>query len=333
MDRPRHKRRDPQRTGPLRNAGEAWREGEPRRDPGGPRDDAASSGVRAGYRVIDEQIRRGRRMAQELDDEPRYDDRHDRERRRRPRYDEEEPRSRFGDGGRRLFAMPLRHLERLVREILLQIVSARPDPWKLAELLFRLQIEAISELARLGFGSLGMATPRWGDSFAEDADRVTHDIDETLDEIEDEEEEEPEDEREDEPWVWPAAPSAPTVIRTTVPIPVYVSSHERTEIDLDLPAGAQSLELEIESPLASGIDHPLLPAFGAAVVALAGGPAILRVTVPRDLPAGRYQRRVLIRATGEPVGTLTVQVGPLPQVSPKARPRTSPKAGPKASKP
>src|SRR5436190_13309623 len=135
MHRPRHRRRDPQRTGPIRNAGEAWREGELRRDPGRPRDDAASSGVREGYRVIDEQIRRGRRMAQELgDEEPRTGERYGREPRRRPRYPEE-PRSEYGEerrsgygGGFRLFEMPLRHMERLVREILKQIVSARPDP-------------------------------------------------------------------------------------------------------------------------------------------------------------------------------------------------------------
>jgi hypothetical protein len=321
MDRPRHKRRDPNRTGPIRNAGEAWREGEPSRDSSRRRGDAASSGVREGYRLIDEQIRRGRQMAQELGDEPRAGERsarYDRERRRpeypgEPRYrDGEEPGSRHGGGPLHLLGMPLRHLERLVREILRQVGSARPDPWRLAELLFRLQIEAISELARLGFGTLGMAAPRWGDSFEEDSDRVARDIDETLEEIEEEEEEELE--LEDEPWDWPAAPSAPATIRSTVPIPVYVWSHERTEIDLELPAGAQSLDLMVESLLVISTDQPSHPAFEAAFVALAYGPVILRIEVPRDLPAGRYRRRILVCGTGEPVGDLTVQVGIVPIV-------------------
>jgi len=267
--------------------------------------------------MIDEQIRRGRRMAQELDDEPWNDNRSDRERRRRSR-DYEEPRSGYGEepwprsggGGLGLLGMPLRHMERLAREILRQIVSVRPDPWRLIELIVRLQLEAIAELARLGFGTLGMAAPRWGDSFDENARRVDRDIDENLDEIEDMEEKELEDEEfEDDRWDWPAAPSVPAVIRSTVPIPVYVWSYERTEVDLELPAGAQSLELEIEPPLATGTDEPAQPAFAAELVALADGPVILRIEVPRDLPAGRYRRRILVRATGEPVGDLTVQVG------------------------
>jgi len=283
--------------------------------------------------VIDEQIRRGRRMAQELDDEPWSDDRggrHDRERRRRSR-DYEEPRSGYGEepwhrsGGDafRLLGMPLRHMERLIREILRQIVSVRPDPWRLIELLFRLQIELISELARLGFGALGTVSPRGGDAFDEDYRRVDRDIDETLDEIEDREyleddeiedrEEWEEEELEEEAWEWPAAPSVPTVIRSTVPIPIYVSAHERTEIDLELPPGAQSLELVVEPLLAAGTDQPPRPAFEAELVTLPDGPMILRIEVPRDLPAGQYRRRILVRATGEPVGGLIVQVGTLPK--------------------
>lgn len=331
MDRPRHRRKAPQRTGPIRNAREALREGEPWRDSAPRRGDAASSGVSEGYRVIDEQIRRGRQMAQELDDDPRSGNRYDPRQRRRSRYREEprsgygeEPWPRYGDGGGGIFGMPLRHMERLVREILLQIVSARPNPWRLGELILRLQIEMFSELARLGFSTLGMAAPSWGDSFEEDAERVERDIDETLDEIEEEEEIW---EEEDEPWDWPPAPSTPTTIRSTVPIPVYISSHERTEIDLDLPAGSQSLELEVEPLLISGTEPGVpAPAFEAEFVALEDGLAILRIEVPRDLPAGRYLRRILIRATDEPVGELTVQVGTIPPAAaPKAAPKTSPK--------
>jgi hypothetical protein len=273
--------------------------------------------VREGYRLIDEQIRRGRRMAEELDDEPWNDDRYDRQERRRPRYPDEprsgygeEHRSRSGGGGLGLLGMPLRHMERLVREIFRQIVSVRPNPWRLAELLFRLQIEAIAELARLGFGTLGMTAPRWGDSFDEDAAGIDRDIDENLDEMEELEEEE----IEDEPWDWPAAPSVPTVVRSTVPIPVYISSHERTEVDLELPAGAQSLDLVVEPTLATGT-QPALPPFEAEFVAPADWPMILRIEVPRDLPTGRYLRRVLVRSTGEPVGDLTVQVGIIPVVT------------------
>ena len=336
MDRPRRKRKDPQRTGPIRNAGEAWREREPRRDSARRREDAASGGVRDGYRVIEEQIRRGRRMAQELDDELRSDDRYDRERRRRSRdsgepglgYEPwsgygEEPWPRSGGDRYRLLGMPLRHLEHLVREILRQIVSLRPDPWRLIELLFRLQIELMSELARLGFGALGMTAPRWEGSYDDDARRAERDIDEDLDEIEDVEEE-----IEDELWDWPAAPSVPIVIRSTVPIPVYVWSYERTEIDLELPAGAQSLDLEIEPPLATGTDQSPHPAFEAELVTLSDGPVILRIEVPRDLPAGLYRRRVLVRATGEPVGNLTVQVGTAPDVAPP-RKAAAPKKGKK----
>jgi len=266
-------------------------------------------------------------MAQELGDEPRAGERYDRysRERRRPEYPgepryrhDEEPGSRRAGGPFHLLGMPLRHLERLVGEILRQVGSARPDPWRLAELLFRLQIEAISELARLGFGTLGtlgMAAPRWGDSFEEDADRVTRDLDETLEEIEEEWEDLEEDEVEDERFDWPAAPSVPATVRSTVPIPVWVSSHERTEIDLELPAGAQSLDLVVEPPLSAGAGQPPHPAFEAEFVALAYGPVILRIEVPRDLPAGRYRRRVLVRAMGEPVGDLTVQLGTIPVVT------------------
>lgn len=319
MDRPRHRRRDPRRTGPIRNAGEPWREGGFPRDPGRQGEDAASDGVREGYRVIEEQIRRGRRMAEKLDDEPWYGDRHDRERRQRSRYspenqtgyEEESPWSCSGGGGLGLLGMPLRHLDRLVREILRQISSARPDPWKLIELLLRLQIEAVAELARLGFGTLGMMSPRGGDSFDKDYRRVERDIDESLDEIDDMDDDPDEGEIEDELWDWPAAPSVPTVIRSTVPIPVHISTHERSEVDLELPAGAQSLDLVIEPPLATG-PEPALPAFEAEFIALSDGPVILRIEVARDLPAGVYRRRVLVRATGEPVGDLTVQIGTIP---------------------
>ncbi len=347
MDRPRHRRRDPQRTGPIRNAGEAWRKGAP--DPREPEDDPASSGVREGYRVIDEQIRRGRRTAADLGPEPRAGQRRRSGERRRPSgysdrpFDRdsascsEEPRSRYGDepwhrhgDGFRFLSMPMRHLERLLREILQQIGSARPDPWRLARLLFELQIEAIAELARFGFGSLGMVSPRWEDRFDEDVDRVARDIDETLEEVEEEWEGLEEEEIEDERFDWTAAPSVPTTVRSTVPIPVYVVSHDRTEVDLELPPGAQSLDLAVEPQVMTGTDQYPHPAFAAIFVPLAYGPLILRVEVPRDLPAGVYPRRVVIRATGEPVGTLTVQVGTLPitpELSPKASPKPRPRAG------
>lgn len=339
MNRPRYRRRDPQRTGPIRNAGGVLRQGEPWQDPAGPGDDAASSGVREGYRVIDEQIRRGRRMAQELDDEPRTGGPYDRERRRRSRHGEEprsgyreEPRSGYGEepwsrhGGDpfQFLGLPMRQLERLVREILRQIGSARPDPWRLATLLFQLQIEAVAELARFGFGTLGRVPPRWRDSFEEDADRVARDVDETLEEIEEDWEELEEEEIEDERFDWKAAPSVPATVRSTVPIPVYVWSHERTEIELDLPPGAQSQDLAVELPRAVGTGEPPAPAFEAEFVALADGPVILRVEVPRDLPAGLYPRRIVTRVLGEPVGTLTVQVGTLP-TTPELDPKSSPK--------
>jgi hypothetical protein len=301
----RHRRRDPQRTGPIRNAAEAWREGETSRDPER-RDDDASRGVREGYRVIEEQIRRGRRMAQALDGEDRRAD--SPRGRRRPR-EEDQGWNREPRGGFRFLESQMRRTERLVREILRQISSARPDPWRLSELVFRLYVESVSDLVLLGFDAFGALAPRRGDRFEEDVERIDRDIEESF-----EEEDDFEGESDSEPWDWPAPPSAPTVIRATVPIPVYIVSHERTEIDLDLPAGSQSLELEIERPMASGVDHRLRPAFEAELVALADGPAILRLEVPRDLPTGRYQRRVLIRATGEPVGTLTVQVGTDPVV-------------------
>ncbi len=338
MDRPRRKRRDPQRTGPIRNAGGALRDEEPWREPVWQSHDAASNGVREGYRVIDEQIRRGRRMAQELDDEPQSDDRYDR-RRRRSR-DDEEPWTGYGEeprpwsgGGLGLLGMPLRQMERLCREILRQIASVRPDPWKLIELLCRFQIEVIAEIARLGFGALGMVSPRGRDAFDEDVRRVERDIDESLDEIEEEDEG-----FEDEHWDWSAVPGVPAVIRASVPIPVWVWSHERTEIDLELPPGAQSLDLEVEPPRAVGTGEPPHPAFEADFVALADGPVILRVEVPRELPAGLYPRRIVTRATGEPVGTLTVQVGtilatPKPKPSPKPSPKPAPKPRARARKP
>jgi hypothetical protein len=256
--------------------------------------------------MVNEQIRRGHRMAQALDEEDRSDRWPHRERRRQPGYDEEDWR-RERRGGHHFLEMPMRHVERLTREILHQIGSARPSPWRLAELVLRLQLEAFSELTRLGFSALGGFAPRGEDYFEEDTAWVERDIDESYEEIQ---EEIWEEERESEAWDWPPAPSSPTTVRSTVPIPVYVSSHERTEIDLDLPAGSQSLELEVEPPPDSGAGRP---AFEAELVAFADGPVILRIEVPRDLPAGRYRRRVLIRATGEPVGNLTVQVGAPPE--------------------
>lgn len=307
MDRPRpprssrQHRRDPLRTGPIRNSGELLRDGE---RASARSSDAASRGVYEGYRVIDEQIRRGRRTAQALDDE----ERNDRYRQDRRRWPGEE--RRYG-----LLELPLRQIERLAREILRQIASARPDPWRLAELILRLQLEAFSELARFGFRALG-GSPRWEDPFDEDDGQIDRDLDERDDE-----------EAEGEPWFWPPAPSTPTTIRSTVPIPILVSSHERTEIDLDLPAGSQSLDLEIEPPRVVGTGEDPLPAFEAELILLADGPPILRVEIPRHLPAGRYLRRVLLAATGEAVGELTVQVGTVP----KPVPRT--KASPKARKP
>ena len=317
MHRPRHRRRDPQRSGPIRNPGGVLRQGEPGQDPAGPGDDAASSGVREGYRVIDEQIRRGRRTAQELEDEPWSQG----SRRARRSYEDEEPRSRYGEepwsrsrgGPFDLLGRPARQLERLVSEILRQIGSARPDPWRLATLLFQLQIEAVAEFARFGLGTLGVVPPRWENRF-DDVDRSERDVDESFEEIE-------EEDLQAEPWDWPP-PSVPTVIRASVPIPVYVWSHERTEIELDLPPGAQSQDLAVELPWAAGTDEPPAPAFEAEFVALADGPVILRVEVPRDLPAGLYPRRIVTRALGEPVGTLTVQVGTLPTTpEPDPKPR------------
>jgi hypothetical protein len=298
---PRHRRPDPQRTGPIRNAGEAWRDSERPYD-------AASNGVREGYRVIDEQIRRGHRMAQTLDEEDRSGGPPRRGQGRRSWHDEDdrryEPR-----GGYRIPETPMGQVGCLARDILRQIGSARPDPWRLAELILRLQLAAVSELARLGFSALGGFTPRYEDPLDEDVERIDRDIDESFDGIEDVQEEIWEEERETEPWDLPEAASAPVTIRSTVPIRISVSSHERTEIDLDLPAEAQSQELEIEAPRVSGATHRARPAFEAELAAHADGPAVLRVEVPRDLPAGRYRRRVLVRATGEPVGNLTVQVG------------------------
>lgn len=331
---PRQHRRDPLRTGPIRNSGELFRGGEPRRAPARSFD-AASRGVYEGYRVIDEQIRRGRRTAQALEDE----DRNERywgprrgQRRRWPRddwdvrdeRDERDDWRRDDRSGYNLLALPVRQIERLTREILRQIASVRPDPWRLAELIFRLQLEAFSELARFGIGALGGFSSRREDPFDEDVERIGRDIDERYEAIQDELDDE---EAEGGPWFWPPAPSAPTTIRTTVPIPILVSSHERTEIDLDLPAGSQSLELTIEPPMAVGAGELPLPAFGAELIALGEGPQILRIDVPRDLPAGRYLRRVLVAATGEAVGELTVQVGAVPKPGPRL------KARPKARKP
>lgn len=309
MDRPRRiKRRDPRRTGPIRNAGGAWREGEPWRDSAWPGDDAASRGVREGYRVIEEQIRRGRRMAQEIGEEAWDEGPYDRRRRRRPGFGGEEG-GRHGRGGFRFLEAQMRRTERLVQEILRQISSARPNPWRLAELVFRLYVESVSDLAFLGFDALA---PRREDCFDEETEWFDSD-EGCFDEFEDGEDDEDGEDLDGEPWDWPTS-GAPTVVRSTVPIPVHVSSHEQTEVDLDLPTGSQVRTFEVERPLTSGIAHPLRPAFDAELVALAGGLSILRIAVPHDLPAGRYQRRILSRATGEPVGTLTIQVGTVPAV-------------------
>jgi hypothetical protein len=315
MDRPRRRRRDPERTGPIRNSGEALRD-EPRRSAARSWEDAASSGVREGYRVIDEQIRRGRRMAQELEeDDDRFDPRRGGRRQRTQRT-----------GGARLVETQMRHIGLLMQEILRQLGSARPDPWRLSELVFRLYIESITELTRFGFDVLGGLTSPRRDRFDEDVAGIGRDFEESYSAIEEEDDEEIDwDEEDAGEWDWSSAPSAPTVIRSTVPIPVHVSAHKQTEIDLDLPAGSQSLELEVEPPPASSADTPALPAFEAEIVELPNGPAILRIEVPRELPDGHYRRRILIRATGEPAGNLTVQVGTVPKTGLQTAPKTGPK--------
>jgi hypothetical protein len=225
----------------------------------------------------------------------------------------------------------MRHLERLAREILDQVLSARPDPFRLAGLLFQLQIEAFSELARAGLGGWGGRRP---DHF--------HPIDP------DDEGEEHGHEPEGEPWWdWPAAPSAPTGIRSTVPIPVYVWSRVGTEIDLDLRPGSQDLDLRVErlrpvdsqpipvhvhtethtdpEPHTHTYVHGLLP---EAEFISVHGLTLLGVRVPPGQPAGRYRGVVRCWTGGEPLGTLTVEVEGIPTVITTVRPKTPPKKTP-----
>ncbi|HET9211535.1 MAG TPA: hypothetical protein VFR03_14100 [Thermoanaerobaculia bacterium] len=307
MHRPRHRRRDPQRTGPIRNAGGAWKGGGPSYDPLDPNDDdAASSGVYRGYSVINEQMYRGYRTAEEVGGEPRSHGPYGPERRERrpgPGYGEPRHRDRghwhrHGDhwdwhgGGPRFLSLPLRQLERLIDEILHQIGSARPDPFRLGGLLVQLQIEAVSELVRLGLG--GWMDPYRGEVYHQPG------FDEPW-----EPDEEPE---EDEPgWEWPAAPSSPVRVRATVPIPVYVWAEEGAEVDLDLRPGSQDLELRAEALQSVDAGHPAI--MDADFVPVAPGLTVLRVIVPPGQPSGRYRGVVRIRGAGRPVGTLTVEVG------------------------
>lgn len=332
MDRPRPRRPDPQRTAPRRNAGEAWRNPEP------PRDDGATRGVREGYRVIEEHIRRGRRAAEELDHE---EPNGARRRTRTDRDDPERDRRREEPGMLGFLADLMRRTERLVREVLRQLQSGRPDPWRLAELIFRLHVESVSDLAAFGFASVGAWSPYREDRFARDVDHIVDDIEETFEHLAETDDESDDNDEDDKPWAeartWPAGPHARTTIESTVALPVYVCSAVETHLQLDLSPDTPDRDLAVETLWPAPSDPPtaslsartktrsaakkarVQPKESAPsstshiseveILRLAGGPAILRLVVPRHLTQGRFHGRILRRSTGEPAGSLTVRLG------------------------
>lgn len=319
---PRHRRRPPRRTGPIRNAGEAFRDGIPPSGSAPPWDDAAAHGVREGYRMINEQIRRGHRAARELDGEDPY----------QPRAYAPYRGGRDSSSDFQPRPSDPQDVAGLVQEILRLLTSGRPSPWRLAELILRLQLAVVSQFAQLGLSTLGgfPAAPQpysrhsgyTGDDYLYRNARQAEQEVELYGEVLDWEEEDEEWEEDEDAWDWSGAPGAPTTIRANVPIPVYVSSRERTEIDLDLPAGVRLPELGIEPTWVSDAGLNVRPPFEAELVALVDGPVILRIDVPPDLPAGQYRRRVLDRATGQPVGAVVVQIGRFPVESLEAREET-----------
>lgn len=300
MDRNRIRRRDPARTAPIRSAANVFRQPVPDgpedwdRDDGEP--DVAAQGVREGYRVLWEQIRRGRRVASELGDPDAF-----RGRRRRydEDFDEEPPRRRSGAPG--FVQEQLRRTTETLREIADELASRRPSPLRLGESTLSFYAESGLDLALLGFELLGSALP----GLSREVDRgVERGFDEFMEaaELPEEIAEELAADASD----WRPGPSSPTEIQENVSIPIVVWSSRPTRIELIMEPSAQGGLLALQTLRAEYPNTP--PLLEVAFVPIVCGPTILRIRVPDRQPAGRYSGKVVDDETGQPVGTLSVEV-------------------------
>lgn len=89
-------------------------------------------------------------------------------------------------------------------------------------------------------------------------------------------------------------------------IPVTVSSSRATLCTLKLDPGAETRPLEACQLWARDRTKP--PLMDAAFVADSNGKTFLRVRVPDDQPADTYLGVICDRTTGEPLGTLSVEI-------------------------
>lgn len=91
-------------------------------------------------------------------------------------------------------------------------------------------------------------------------------------------------------------------------IPVTISSARPTLHTLKLDAGAETRPLEACQLWSRDRAKP--PLMDAAFVADSNGRPFLRIRVPDDQPADTYLGVVCDRTTGEPLGTLSVEIRP-----------------------
>jgi hypothetical protein len=108
--------------------------------------------------------------------------------------------------------------------------------------------------------------------------------------------------------LFPTAPSKPGPSPDLKPsdIPVTISSLRPTLHTLKLDPGAESRPLEACQLWARDRAKP--PLMDAAFAAGSDGKVFLRIRVPDDQPADTYLGVVCDRTTGEPLGTLSVEI-------------------------
>lgn len=239
--KPRLRRADPKRTAPVRNASYLFRgESEtpaeetppPARGNGTTAwSDAVAHGVDTGYRVLEEQLRQGRRMAEEI------------------------------AGGRGFAAAPS---ERNLRDLGDRAMRYYGD-------LIALCMEALDTLLARGAGG------------GRDAEAYSP----------------PRRPADAEPGAEPGRAGALAVVE--------VASRRPAEVSLRLEAGAGQAALEVGMLVAR--ETGVAPLTDVAIERVPGeGTARVRLRVPDEQPAGRYNAVVLDAESGLPRGTLSVRL-------------------------
>lgn len=102
------------------------------------------------------------------------------------------------------------------------------------------------------------------------------------------------------------APAPTPIIIDDTKIPVTVSSSRPTRCTLKLDAGAETRPLEACQLWSRDRAKP--PLMDAAFAAGSNGNIFLRIRVPDDQPADTYLGVICDQATGEPLGTLSVEI-------------------------